>query len=84
MKLKLKRSILAVLNACDGVPAPEIALLSAVRVYAQPEQPSESDILDALREVEQKRYAVAVTDELTSERTWTLTPKGVHKAREAR
>ena len=84
MKLKLKRAILAVLNACDGVPAPEIALLCAVRVHAQPDQPSESDMLDALREVESKRYAAAVTDELTNDRTWTLTAKGVHKAREGR
>jgi hypothetical protein len=81
MKLELKRSILSVLNACDGVPAPEVALLTAVRIHAQPEQPTESDILDALGDIERKRFAAAVTDELTGERTWMLTAKGVHKAR---
>src|ERR1041385_1479924 len=70
MKLELKRSILSVLNACDGVPAPEVALLTAVRIHAQPEQPTESDILDALGDIERKRFAAAVTDELTGERTW--------------
>ena len=84
MKLKPKRSILAVLNACDGVPAPEIALLSAVRLHVQPDRPSESDILDALNEVESKRFAAAVTDELTNERTWTLTAKGTHAVRQIR
>ncbi len=84
MKAKIKRSILAVLNACDGVPMPERALLAAVQLYLQPERPSDNDVEDALRDIEHQRYAGAVTDELTGERTWTLTAKGTHKARELR
>ena len=84
MKSKLKRSLLAVLHACDGLPVPETALLSAAHLHVRPERPSDSDILDALHEIESKSYAAAVTDELTNERTWTLTAKGTHKARQMR
>ena len=84
MKSKIKRSILAVLHACDGVPMPETVLLAAVQLHMRPEGPTESDIADALKDVEGQRYAAAVTDELTGERTWTLTPKGTHKARQVR
>ena len=84
MKAKIKRSILAVLHACDGVPMPETALLSVVRLHARPERPTDGDIADALKDIEEQRYAAAVTDELTGEQTWTLTPKGTHKARQER
>jgi hypothetical protein len=40
--------------------------------------------MDALKDIEEQRYAAAVTDELTGEQTWTLTPKGTHKARQER
>jgi hypothetical protein len=84
MKSKLKQSLLAVLNACDGLPMPESALVSAAQLYARPDEPTDSDVRDALQELERKRYAAAVTDELTQERTWTLTVKGTHRAREIR
>ena len=84
MKARIKRSILAVLHACDGVPMPEPALLVAVQLHAQPERPTEGDITDALKDLEHQRYAAAVTEELTGERTWTLTPKGTHEARRVR
>jgi len=84
MKAKIKRSILAVLHACDGMPMPETALLAAVQLHVQPEQPTDSDIADALKDIEEQRCAAAVTDELMGERTWTLTPKGTHKARQMR
>ncbi len=84
MKIRLKRSILAVLHACDGLPMPETALIGAVHLHIRPDRPSDSDILDALQDVEVKSYASAVTDELTQERTWTLTAKGTHKARQMR
>ena len=84
MKPRIKRSILSVLQACDGVPMPETALLAAVQLHVQPERPSDGDIVDALKDIENQRYAAALTDELTSERTWTLTAKGTHKARQMR
>jgi len=84
MKSKLKRSLLAVLHACDGLTMPETALLSAVHLHARPERPSDGDIIDALHDIEIKGFAAAVTDELTNERTWTLTAKGTHRAREMR
>ena len=84
IKTKIKHSILAVLHACDGVPMPETALLPAVQLHVRPEQPTDSDIADALKDIEEQRYAAAVTDDLMGERTWTLTPKGTHKARQVR
>jgi len=84
MKPKLKRSLLTVLQACDGLPMPEQALLTAVRLHLRPERPSESDILESLHELESQRYAMAVTDELMNEPTWTLTAKGTHQASQMR
>jgi len=82
MKTKLKRSLLAVLNACEGLPFPESALLTAGRLHARPYRPTDSDLLDALQDLERQGFAAAITDELTNERTWMLTTKGTHRARE--
>jgi hypothetical protein len=84
MKTRIKRSILAVLHACDGVPMPEHALLSAVRIHSSHDRPTDGDILDALYEVESSRHVSALTDDLTRDRSWTLTDKGAHKARQLR
>jgi predicted deacetylase len=84
MKTQLLLSLLSVLQACDGLPMPESTLLTAVRLHSRPRQPSQADTLDALHELETKGYAEAFTDDLTEERTWTLTNKGAHKARQAR
>jgi hypothetical protein len=81
MKAQLKRGLLRALQACDGVPMPESALVSAARLLARPAQPTEGDILEALREVEAGGYAAGLSDELTQERSWMLTAKGAHKAR---
>jgi len=82
MKTKWKRSLLAVLNACDGLPFPESTLLTAARLHARPYRPTDGDLLAALEELEKQGFAAAITDELTNERTWMLTIKGTHRARE--
>ena len=82
MKSKLKRSLLAVLSACERLPFPEMALLTAGRLHARPGRPTDSDLIDALLDLERQGFAAAITDELTNERTWMLTAKGTHRARE--
>jgi hypothetical protein len=82
MKSRLKRGLLRALQACDGVPMPESALVSAARILARPAQPTEADVIEALREVEAGGYAAGLTDDLTQERSWTLTARGAHKARQ--
>ena len=59
---------------------PEGALISAVQALARPGQPTRADVVDALSAVEAEGYAQGAADDL-SETTWTLTTKGVHKAR---
>ena len=82
MKTRLKRWLLVALRACDGVPMPECALLSAAKILSRPARPTDGDVLDALRDIEAGGYAVGLTDDLTEERSWMLTSKGLHKARE--
>jgi hypothetical protein len=82
VKARLKKSILRVLLACDGVPMPETALVSATKVLARPASLTDGDVLEALLEVEAGGYVSGVTDELTAERSWTLTAKGHLRARE--
>ena len=81
MKNHLKRFILLALNACDGLPMPEPALVSAVQLLARPGLPTASDVRDALKAVEAEGYVNGASDDL-NETTWTLTNKGIHKARQ--
>jgi hypothetical protein len=81
MKTCLKPTLLLVLATCGDQPVPEAALVSLVRRHDQHRQPTLADVLDALHAVEAGGYAVGVTDDLTGERSWTLTTKGTHKAR---
>ena len=80
MKNHLKKFILLALNACDGLPMPEPALLGAVQNLARPGQPTLADVREALKAVEADGYCSGAADDMT-ETTWTLTTKGVHKAR---
>jgi len=81
VKTHLKKFILLALNACDGQPMPESALISAVQILARPGQPTGGDVQDALRAVEAEGYAQGASDDLL-DTTWTLTTKGLHKARQ--
>lgn len=83
MQRILKRFILLALNACDGLPMPQPALVSAVQTLARPGQPTQSDVVDALKAVEADGYAQGASDDL-AETTWTLTTKGIHKAHSLR
>jgi len=80
VKTHLKKFILLALNACGGLPMPQVALISAVQGLARPGAPTQADVLDALKAVEADGYANGVSDDI-SETTWTLTTKGIHKAR---
>jgi hypothetical protein len=83
MKPRLKQSLLLILHAADGVPMPEPALFEAVRIHARPLQPTDGDTADALKELEAAGYAAGASDDIEG-RTWTLTLKGRHKARQLR
>ena len=83
MKQHLKKFILLALNACDGMPMPQSALIGAVQSMARPGQPTVSDVVDALMDVEADGYANGATDDIAG-KSWTLTTKGVHKARNLR
>ena len=83
MRKSLERLILLAIHACDGMPMPEEALISAVQNLARPKSPSLADIMDALKEAEAQRYVSGASEELM-DRTWTLTTTGLHKARQLR
>lgn len=83
MRAKLKRGILLVLGAWER-PMPEGSLVSAVQSHARPSQPTESDVVDALKECESEGFVTGVTDDFTKERSWSLTTQGEHKARQLR
>ena len=80
MRERLKRIILLALQACSGMPMPEAALLSAAQ---NRERATDADVSEALKDVEAAGYVQGSTDDLTG-RSWTLTEKGVHKARQLR
>ena len=82
MKNHLKKFILLALQACDGLPMPQSALIGAVQNLARPGQPTQSDVVEAIKAVEADGYVCGVSDDI-SETSWTLTiPRGVHKARQ--
>ena len=77
----LKPSILQTLEACDGVPMPEPSLIAAVQILSRPHRPTRSDIQSALRSLEDENFLTGVSDTIIGT-SWTLTPKGTHKARQ--
>ena len=84
MKAKLFRAILRALAQCDGVPMPESALISAVNLLCRPEEPTNGEITDAIKDLSESCYIDGVTDELMGGHVWQITPKGVLKARALR
>lgn len=83
MRKKLERLVLLSVNACDGLPIPESALVSAVQQLARPEYPTLADVQEALRQAEADGF-IAGASEALMERSWTLTTTGIHKARQLR
>lgn len=84
MRIALKRAILITLAALDGDPMPETSLLSAAQAMTRHLKPTQSDAAEALKDCEAEGYCAGATDEFAHEHTWTLTPKGVAKARQIR
>jgi hypothetical protein len=83
MRTRLQRLILLALNAADGMPLPETALVAAVQIASRPDEPTFGDVNEALRDAEGRRWVTGLSDELTG-KTWTLTESGKHKARQLR
>jgi hypothetical protein len=77
----LKQNILKALEACDGLPIPEVSLHAAVQILARPHQPTQSDVQAAMRTLENEQFIAGVSDSIIGT-SWTLTPKGVHKTRQ--
>ena len=84
MKFHLRRAALIILNGFDGRPVAQTSLISAVQAMERHRQPTAADVAEALLDCEAAGYVSGVSDEFSGERTWNLTPKGVHKARELR
>ena len=83
MRAKLERLILLAIHACDGMPMPEGALISAVQGLARPLAPTYADVIEALRDVEAAGFVAGASEPLM-DTTWTLTTSGMHKARQLR
>ena len=84
MRAKLKRAVLVVLAAWDGLPMAEGSLVSAAQSHARPAAPTAGDVAEAIRDCEAEGYIQGATDDFSQERSWTLTEKGVHQARKVR
>jgi hypothetical protein len=76
---QLQRRALLSLQAMDGRPMPDDALVDAVRLNVAP-RPTLADAEAAVRRLESLRLISGVTDDITGV-TWTLTTAGLHKAR---
>jgi len=81
-KAEIKQFVLRALEAADGVPMPDAALMQAIRAAMQPSPPPEGDIHAAIREQSMNGWIHGTEDMMTREMTWTLTPKGQHKAKQ--
>lgn len=81
-RAQIKASLLKQLLAHDGNPAPEAALNSGARLSLG-EVPL-ADIGSVLAELEAAGLAAAHLDDVTEVKSWTLTAKGAHKAKQLR
>jgi hypothetical protein len=85
MSTKIIRAILVALLKCDGQPMPEDALITAVQLTCRPDEPTEGDVVNQMKELVSQKLIEGATDETTKERFWALTtPKGLMKARQLR
>jgi hypothetical protein len=76
----IKRFVLRALARTSGVPMPDESLSDAVSAAVTP-KPLASDISQAKRELEADEFIQSQRDPLDDSLiTWTLTPKGQHKA----
>ena len=81
-KTEIKQFILRALEAADGVPMPDAALVQAVRAAMQPTPPPDGDINAAIREQSLNGWIHGSEDDMDKTVSWTLTPKGRHKAKQ--
>ena len=82
MNARIKLSLLAILKAYQPDPMPERNLITAVQENLKPAVPTLSEIGDALKDLEAGAFVAGATDELTRERVWVLTAKGILRARQ--
>lgn len=77
----LKRFVLQAMLRLNRIPWPDPLLDEAARHGVIP-RPLQSDINQAMRELETDGYIQGNRDDLDGLLTWTLTDKGIHKARQ--
>lgn len=82
MRANLKRAALAGLLAADGLPLPETALIAHLQNSSRPHSATVAEAATVLAELESAGWIAASRDELTQEKTYTLTTKGQHKAQQ--
>jgi hypothetical protein len=78
---EIKRFVLRGLLRLRGIPWPDELLDEAVRQGIVP-RPLQSDINQAKRELDRDGFMEGARDELDGLVTWSLTEKGLHKARQ--
>jgi hypothetical protein len=76
IKVFALRSLLAM----DGIPMPETALVQSIRLAVP--MATQGDVLSAVRELESAGLLSGNADEITRVTTWTLTDRGLHKAKQ--
>ena len=84
-KAEIKQFILRALKRMDGAPMPDVSLIESVSTAvrdAAGKRPLVSDINASVRELELGGYIHGDEDELDKSVSWTLTPKGLHKAKQ--
>lgn len=80
MVADIKRFILRALKPMEGQPMSELALDDAVRMQCA-KAPMQHEITEARMDLEREGYIHGQRDDLDPNlNTWTLTPKGEHRA----
>ena len=82
-KADLKKFLLLALKRMDGAPMPDAVLIESARQAFKStagREPSLGDITEARRELEHSGHIHGTEDEMDKSMSWTLTPKGKHKA----
>lgn len=82
-KTDLQIAVLKALEACDGVPMPEGALVSAVCIGVRQLNPKPAEVLAAVAAMEAIGFVQGLEDALIG-KSWTLTEKGSHRAKQLR
>jgi hypothetical protein len=77
---QIRPFILRALRRMSGIPMPQDTLTASIQMAFPAQTPSRAECMSTLSDMESEGFIIAITDDLTQSRQWSLTSKGAARA----